>query len=438
MDKITFESVMEEIKKSLGEARLMKISEDDEADKTETGTGKRETPIGGRRGAISGIVARAEAPATQAAQAQVARDDATEKNRISSINTDSTDVIKNPSPTPGVGRASSVQPPETKASPEDRQKFQQKSVTPPSAPAPSNNPPQSAKQDPSTVAGPADRQAFRDRTGSTVGKTAAPAAPATSPTPSVKSGVGGGLGFNTQGATSGGKTVAPSTTSSTPSAPAAKTQAAPKAPSAPRASAPAAVDTAAIYKKHGVGGSDEDSGAFHRAEAEIAAARKGNAGSTPSAPVAKAPSAPAAPRPQVSGASAPSASAARPTVSAPRPVSQGSAAQATPKSTPSSSLSSLSSSGQAMAKQYSGKVGTDSSGNTPTDEPTSASKNYTPVTPAMKSGFRDALYRKSDKNTTTTNNLPYNPNKPSTTVTRPASMQENFDQFVKKFLKESR
>jgi hypothetical protein len=246
----------------------------------------------------------------------------------------------------------------------------------------------------------------------------------------------GGMGTPTAKAT----TTAPGTQApTTTSAPAAKTQAAPKAPSAPRASAPAAVDPHAKSKAmFGAATGDNDTSAnFFAADAQR---QKELAGlkSTPSAPAAKAPSAPSAPRPQVSGASAPSASAARPTVSAPRPVSQGSAAQATPKSTPSSPLSSLSSSGQAMAKQYSGKVGTDSSGNTPTDEPTSASKNYTPVTPAMKSGFRDALYRRSDKNTTTTNNLPYNPSKPSTTVTRPAAMQENFDQFVKKFLKESR
>ena len=51
---------------------------------------------------------------------------------------------------------------------------------------------------------------------------------------------------------------------------------APKAP-APKSQAASEVDTAAIYKKHGVGSPDEDNGAFHRAEAEIARAKGGRA-----------------------------------------------------------------------------------------------------------------------------------------------------------------
>jgi len=51
---------------------------------------------------------------------------------------------------------------------------------------------------------------------------------------------------------------------------------APKAP-APKSQAASEVDTAAIYKKHGVGSDNEDTGAFHRAEAEIARAKGGKA-----------------------------------------------------------------------------------------------------------------------------------------------------------------
>lgn len=48
-------------------------------------------------------------------------------------------------------------------------------------------------------------------------------------------------------------------------------------PAAPKPAAAPQIDTAAIYAKHGVGGSNEDAGAFHRAEAEIKAMRAGAA-----------------------------------------------------------------------------------------------------------------------------------------------------------------
>ena len=54
-----------------------------------------------------------------------------------------------------------------------------------------------------------------------------------------------------------------------PVAPAAKSKEVDTTPATPK------VDTASIYAKHGVGSPDEDSGAFHRAEAEISKAKSG-------------------------------------------------------------------------------------------------------------------------------------------------------------------
>lgn len=106
-------------------------------------------------------------------------------------------------------------------------------------------------------------------------------------------------------------------------------------PAAPKAAAPKPaapkerfIDTAEIYRKHGVGSNDESPGAFHRAEAEIEAAKKANpthidprsdvnkyagrltqqrADDAAAAAKAAAPKAPAAPKATATPAAAPAA-----------------------------------------------------------------------------------------------------------------------------------
>ena len=221
MDKITFESVMEEIKKSLGEARLMSIEEAMGAGEDyPEGTKPEDKP-------------NAKKPEDQ------------------------------PSPTQDNSKSAMMQ----------RDMDSNKPATP--APAPK---PVTPSAPAASVAAPAP-QVPASQKAQGKGPDAIPASlkaqgktPGVSP-PATSDGGGDGGG-------SGAKPAAK------PSAPAAR----PTAPSTTK------VDTAAIYAKHGVGSSGEDAGAFHRAEAEISAARKSSAGTTPAAPAAKpAVSAPAAP-----------------------------------------------------------------------------------------------------------------------------------------------
>jgi len=407
MDKITFESVMEEIKKSLGEARLMDIEEamsDMMRSDIESGPGGMDAPK----------VKKQEEPKPP------------QDNSKAGMMT--RDLQSGPG---GMDAPKPAPKPEEPKPPQDNSK-----------------------------AGMMQREL-----GAGTGGMGTPTAKATTTAPG---------------------TQAPTTTSAAPvvKAPAvtkvpAPAAGAPKAPSAPRASAPAAVDTASIYKKHGVGSDSEDVGAFHRAEAEIAAAKKGNTGSTPSAPAAKAPSAPAAPRPQ---ASAPKVSA--PKVSAPAPSSNLS------KIEPGSAAAGARDA--ATAKTPSAPAATRSITNTPS---AGVNKGDNATQGTSPKGFgssitHDALYRDSDKNTSTTPSMKFDPRAPSTSVTRNASAEipggikatpnqspttkqdtgasdaenspissdtknkmniaqmrrqpqqvslpENFDQFVKKFLKESR
>jgi hypothetical protein len=395
MDRITFESVMEEIKKSLGEARLMKIDEDEDNTNSVTNQNTKKEPVG-----IDPKDTRMTGP----------------------------DALKGPggSAAPSVSSTGGV-----------ASGFQGagKSVEKPAAPVPAAPAPSSAPAPaPGKNIGMASQGGSSSYGTSPLNNTPEkPSAPA--PTP-VKN-----IGMAAKGDSSSYGTSPLNNKPTTPSAPSTGAGTVAK-PAAPKPSAPAGVDTASIYKKHGVGGSDEDAGAFHRAEAEIAAARK----ATPSAPAAK-PSAPSAPRP-----STPSAS------SAPRPVSQGGAVP-TPAPRP---MSSLSASGQAMAKQYSGKVGTDDSGNNPMpapapkaapSTPSTGGVTNTPSTGAIKGdnatqgtspkGFGSSMtripYDPKNPAPSTTTRTPYDPKSPSKSIVRPAAtMKENFDQFVKKFLKESK
>jgi hypothetical protein len=399
MDRITFESVMEEIKKSLGEARLMKIGEESVAD----------TQAEIQKGIDARNATRDAIKMKSVDDADVARD-AKEKTI--------------PAPAPAPVPKSANEPSMTNSV----------MNAPAAAPAPSSAP--ATPKLPSMAANGPSLGSSNYQGSNTPEKPSAPA-----PTP-VKN-----IGMAAKGDSSSYGTSPLNNKPTTPSAPStgAGTVAKPAAPkpSAPKPSAPAGVDTASIYKKHGVGGSDEDAGAFHRAEAEIAAARK----ATPSAPAAR-PSTPSASRP-----STPSAP------SAPRPVSQGTAA---PRPT-SSPLSSLSTSGQAIAKQHSGKVGTDSSGNNPmpapapkaaASTPSTGGVTNTPYTGAIKGdnatqgtspkGFGSSMtripYDPKNPAPSTTTRTPYDPKSPSKSIVRPAAttMKENFDQFVKKFLKESK
>lgn len=406
MDRITFESVMEEIKKSLGEARLMKIGEESVAD----------TQAEIQKGIDARNATRDAIKMKSVDDADVARD-AKEKTI--------------PAPAPAPVPKSANEPSMTNSV----------MNAPAAAPAPSSAPAPAPVKNIGMASQGGSSSYGTSPLNNTPEKPSAPA-----PTP-VKN-----IGMAAKGDSSSYSTSPLNNTPAKPTIPSAPSTGAGTVakPAAPKPSAPAGVDTASIYKKHGVGGSDEDAGAFHRAEAEIAAARK----ATPSAPAAK-PSAPSAPRPATPSAP-----------SAPRPVSQGGAVP-TPAPRP---MSSLSASGQAIAKQYSGKVGTDDSGNNPMTAPAPKAAPSTPstrsVTPSTRSvtntppagidkgdnatqgtspkgfgsstTFRDALYRKSDRNTSTTPSMKFDPRAPSTSVMRPASMQENFDQFVKKFLKESK
>ena len=134
----------------------------------------------------------------------------------------------------------------------------------------------------------------------------APAAPAGSSGATMPKTVPGSgataTGFGLTGPTSSQGAVA---SVPKPAAPKPATPAAPR----PAAAAPKAadVDTASIYKKHGVGGGDEDAGAFHRAEAEIAAARKTAASPAPTAASVKptVPPPTVKPAPQARSAPAP-------------------------------------------------------------------------------------------------------------------------------------
>lgn len=359
MDRITFESVMEEIKKSLGEARLMKIDEDE--DNTNQNTKKE--PVG-------------------------------------------------------------IDPKDTRMTGPDALKGPGGSAAPPV----------------SSTGGVAS--GFQGA-GKSVEKPAAPVPAAPAPSPAPAPAPGKNIGMASQGGSSSYGTSPLNNTPAKPTTPSAPSTGAGTVakPAAPKPSAPAGVDTASIYKKHGVGGSDEDAGAFHRAEAEIAAARK----ATPSAPAAK-PSTPSAPRPATPSAP-----------SAPRPVSQGGAVP-TPAPRP---MSSLSASGQAMAKQYSGKVGTDDSGNNPMPAPAPKAAPSTPPSNGVTNtpsagvdkgdnatqgtspkGFGSSMtripYDPKNPAPSTTTRTPYDPKSPSKSIMRPAAMRENFDQFVKKFLKESK
>ena len=350
MDRITFESVMEEIKKSLGEARLMKIGEESVAD-TQAEIQK-------------GIDAR----------------DATRRQKV-----DDADAATTPP------RGTSTPAPAPAATPAPAPAA--------AAPAPSPTPAPAAIQATTALMAP----------GATTGGAFKPEAPKPELAPIRNIGAAAqvGNGSSTYSTSPLNNTPAKPTTSSAPST-GAGTVAKPAAPksSAPKPLAPAGVDTASIYKKHGVGGSDEDAGAFHRAEAEIAAARK----ATPSAPTAR-PSAPSATRPA--------------TPSAPRPVSQGGAVP-TPPPRP---MSSLSASGQAMAKQYSGKVGTDDSGNNPMPAPQPKAVSSTPAVRVNRGDKLTQGATPSDAGSMRRNTTP----RVSATP-----MRENFDQFVKKFLKESK
>ena len=209
MDKITFESVMEEIKKSLGEARLMSIEE-------VQGPGE-DYPVGTK-----------------------------------------------PEDKPNAKK------PEPKVEPQDSSKaaMMQRVVDSdkPSVSAPTPAPVQQKGQ----IEGPNKVSTAQVAQGKT------PEAPSTST------------------ADAGGNTAAKPVNK--PSPPASR-----PVPTAPK------VDTAAIYAKHGVGSSDENAGAFHRAEAEIAAARR----AAPSAP---------APRQQPVSAPAPR----QQPVSPPKPVTPAS------------------------------------------------------------------------------------------------------------------
>ena len=150
MDKITFESVMEEIKKSLGEARLMKIGEESVAD--------------------------TQAKIQNDIDARNAARDATNRQKV-----DDADAAT----TPARGTSTRATAPAPAATP---------------APAPA-----AAPSIPSTTA----RMAPGAMTGGSF-KPEGPK-PAPAPAPSVRSGVGdGSLGFGMKGPESFGKPVAPS------------------------------------------------------------------------------------------------------------------------------------------------------------------------------------------------------------------------------------
>jgi hypothetical protein len=267
MDKVTLDAVMEEIKKSLGEARLMKIFEDDpEKERYDDKVIKPPEP---------------KAPET----ANNANDEkgngavATPAEREKS-----TQAAAAPTGTPA------AQSPETKASPQDRANFQSKAIQG------------------DTKASPADRDAFRARTGSTVGAT--PAA-----TPAAAGRGAGGPSLSDKSA------LAAAATNRNSSGPVSKPAARPSAPAAAKPATPAAAPASGGNKYgYAASGSDDDNAAnFFAASKRETADRASQAAPAPSArPAAPAPR-PAAPAPRP---------AARPAAPAPNlsKVTPGSAA----------------------------------------------------------------------------------------------------------------
>ena len=152
MDKITFESVMEEIKKSLGEARLMKIGEESVAD--------------------------TQAKIQNDIDARNAARDATNRQKV-----DDADAATTP--------ARGTSTPEPAPAPATR------SATP--APAARPSLPSMAAQGPKL--GSSNFQGSN---------TPEKPTPAPAPAPQVKSGVGGGLGFGINGGKKDGVDVTPS------------------------------------------------------------------------------------------------------------------------------------------------------------------------------------------------------------------------------------
>jgi len=174
MDKITFESVMEEIKKSLGEARLMKIGEESVAD--------------------------TQAKIQNDIDARNAARDATNRQKV-----DDADAAT----TPARGTSTSTPAPAPVPAPATR------SATPTPAPAPAARPSLPSM----TAQGP--KLGSSNFQGS---NTPEKPTPAPAPAPQVKSGVGGGLGFGINGGKKDGVTVAPSTPLSGAKPPVPKSQ----------------------------------------------------------------------------------------------------------------------------------------------------------------------------------------------------------------------
>lgn len=388
MDKITFESVMEEIKKSLGEARLMSIEEA----ATYSNLKPAEKSEYMKKASETGAAMRA----------------AKEKAANQSVTSDN-------------NQGDTLPPKRDITSPAWERERQQRISTPSAPAAP-------AAQAPKPPTTPSQQGALNVRN---QGKNAA--------VPSSQGAQGKGPETPAKPEATGKvPDIIGSTTdvrkepAAKPPVSAPKPPSAPRAPAAPKASAPAPVDTASIYKKHGVGSPDEDTGAFHRAEAEIAAAKKGNTSSTP---------------------------AAKPPVSAPRAPAAPSAPRA-PAPAPSSNLSKVEPGSAAAAARDAAKPPAEKQQAT---EPTKNVTNTTTPSAGVDKGdnatqgtspkgfgsstTRDAVLRSTDKNTTTTPSMKLDPNEPPKTKTQKASddeskvgsdLGESFEQFVKKFLKESR
>lgn len=264
MDKITFESVMEEIKKSLGEARLMKIDEVDEPYKSTT---------------VVPDYAKPEFR-TKSDTQTVTNNDSMRRGGLSGA----------------YNRASSSSGSETPApAPVER-------PAPAPAPAPKPSLPSMAAQGPklgtSTFQGsntpekPAPKPVDSSTQG-TIDRMSTPGNAPGSGTSSVKSGVGGGnLGFGIKGPESGGKPVAPSAP-----APAPKLNSYQPAPRTQGMTNQPAPSGGGNKYGYAASGSDDDTAANFFAASKRETADRGAASAPrPVAPKPVAPR-PAAPRP---------------------------------------------------------------------------------------------------------------------------------------------
>jgi hypothetical protein len=381
MDKITFESVMEEIKKSLGEARLMDIEE-----------------------AMS--INEAEPPASRAARQ--AREDA----RIQAARAASTTSAAS-----GLDNQSDVLPPKRDMTSHAWEKERQQKINTPQTPdAPATKPAitpqqQGALNQKNSTPGARDAAAKPS--------VSAPAAPVRSKTPVSAADADGGY--------TDGKAAKPAA-AKPPSTPAA-----PRAPTAPRASAPAAVDPHAKSKAmFGAATGDNDTSSnFFAADAQR---QKELAGlkTTPSAPKAATPSAPKT----QSSAPKVSAPATSSNLSKVEPGSAAAGARDAAKapSAPSASRSGIGSDSASTAKQQAAepKIGNLGKGETGMSNAETRSANMQNVSNDMEKKYKAADDALATKNKENIEDLKKKPQPDLSNVS------ENFDQFVKKFLKESR